>query len=190
MKGMFIMSNELTFEEKREKLLTRRENAVKVYQSDPILSQRIPDTVGELFHDQFGIYMPSPRLTVPIVVDVTWKHILKFVQQQPVDQFSIEIAGVLLEYVTDISDSDKSTNIVPQMYHKKLGIFKKNEHNTTIGTDIMQEQLQKYNDWRHGRVPYLEAVCTVNLHKLSEIMKVVRAYAVANGLKPPLISTE
>ena len=22
---------------------------------------------------------------------------------------------------------------------------------------------KKYDDWRHGRVPYLEAVCTVNL---------------------------
>ena len=143
------MSQEATtFEEKKEALLRRRENAVKVYQSDIVCSQRIPDTVADLFHDQFGIYMPTPRITVPIVVDVTWKHILKFVQKQPVDEFSIEIAGVLLEYVTDISESDKSTNIVPQLYHKKLGIFKKNEHNTTIGTDIIQEQLQKYNDWR------------------------------------------
>ena len=50
--------------------------------------------------------------------------------------------------------------------------------------DIGVLDKKKYNDWRHGRVPYLEAVCTVNLHKLSEIMKVVRAYAAANGLKP------
>lgn len=50
--------------------------------------------------------------------------------------------------------------------------------------DIGVLDKKKYDDWRHGRVPYLEAVCTVNLHKLSEIMKVVRAYAVANGLKP------
>ena len=50
--------------------------------------------------------------------------------------------------------------------------------------DIGVLDKKKYDDWRHGRVPYLEAVCTVNLHKLSEIMKVVRAYAAANGLKP------
>ena len=50
--------------------------------------------------------------------------------------------------------------------------------------DIGVLDKKKYDDWRHGRVPYLEAVCSVNLHKLSEIMKVVRAYAVANGLKP------
>jgi len=50
--------------------------------------------------------------------------------------------------------------------------------------DIGVLDKKKYNDWRHGRVPYLEAVCTVNLHKLSEIMKEVRAYAAVNGLKP------
>ena len=50
--------------------------------------------------------------------------------------------------------------------------------------DIGVLDKKKYDDWRHGRVPYLEAVCTVNLHKLSEIMKVVRAYAAANDLKP------
>jgi hypothetical protein len=50
--------------------------------------------------------------------------------------------------------------------------------------DIGVLDKKKYDDWRHGRVPYLEAVCTVNLHKLSEIMKEVRAYAAVNGLKP------
>ena len=50
--------------------------------------------------------------------------------------------------------------------------------------DIGVLDKKKYDDWRHGRVPYLEAVCTVNLHKLSEIMKVMRAYAAANSLKP------
>ena len=50
--------------------------------------------------------------------------------------------------------------------------------------DIGVLDKKKYDDWRHGRVPYLEAVCTVNLHKLSEIMKEVRAYAAINGLKP------
>ncbi len=29
---------------------------------------------------------------------------------------------------------------------------------------------EKYEDWRFGRVPYLEQVCNTNLHKLSFIM--------------------
>ena len=41
-----------------------------------------------------------------------------------------------------------------------------------------------FENWRFGRVDYLERVCKVNLHKLSFIMKQVRAYASRNGLKP------
>lgn len=43
---------------------------------------------------------------------------------------------------------------------------------------------KKYEDWRFGRVDYLERVCTVNLSKLSFIMKQIRDYARKNGLKP------
>jgi hypothetical protein len=39
-------------------------------------------------------------------------------------------------------------------------------------------------NWRFGRVDYLERVCKVNLRKLSFIMKQVRAYAGKSGLKP------
>lgn len=41
-----------------------------------------------------------------------------------------------------------------------------------------------HEDWRYGRVDYLERVCTVNLRTLSEIMKIIRSYAQANHLKP------
>jgi hypothetical protein len=40
------------------------------------------------------------------------------------------------------------------------------------------------DNWRFGRVGYLERVFKVNLSKLSLIMKQVRAYASANNLKP------
>lgn len=43
---------------------------------------------------------------------------------------------------------------------------------------------QKYRDWQFGRVPYLEGVCTVNLRKLSFIMRQMRVYAEKSGLKP------
>lgn len=36
---------------------------------------------------------------------------------------------------------------------------------------------QKYEDWRFGRVDYLEWVCTVNLRKISFIMHQMRGYA-------------
>lgn len=43
---------------------------------------------------------------------------------------------------------------------------------------------QKYEDWRHGHVDCLERVCTVNLRKLSFIMKQIRVYAKKANLKP------
>ncbi len=44
----------------------------------------------------------------------------------------------------------------------------------------------RYEDWRRGRVPYLEAVCMGNLHKLSVIVKEMRAYARNMGWKESL----
>lgn len=41
-----------------------------------------------------------------------------------------------------------------------------------------------YENWRFGRVDYLERVCKINLNKLSFVMKQVRAYAKKNSLKP------
>ncbi|MCD8053707.1 MAG: hypothetical protein LUF00_06630 [Lachnospiraceae bacterium] len=43
---------------------------------------------------------------------------------------------------------------------------------------------KKYEDWRYGRVPYLEAVCICNLRQLSFIMAQIRAYAKKAGYKP------
>lgn len=43
---------------------------------------------------------------------------------------------------------------------------------------------QKYEDWRFGKVRYLEAACTCNLKKLSFIMEQIHSYAKKTGLKP------
>jgi hypothetical protein len=42
---------------------------------------------------------------------------------------------------------------------------------------------ESYEDWRHGRVPYLEKVCRANLNQLSGIMREIQAYAAKSGLK-------
>ena len=43
---------------------------------------------------------------------------------------------------------------------------------------------ESYEDWRRGRVPYLEKVCKVNLGKLSTIMRELKQYAREKDLKP------
>ena len=43
---------------------------------------------------------------------------------------------------------------------------------------------EDHENWRFGRVPYLERVCRVNLSKLSSISHEIRVYAQKHGLKP------
>jgi len=43
---------------------------------------------------------------------------------------------------------------------------------------------EHYENWRFGRVSYLERVCQVNLKKLSAINHEIRVFAQKNGLKP------
>ena len=40
-----------------------------------------------------------------------------------------------------------------------------------------------YENWRFGRVPYLEKVCVGNLSKLTTIMKELKRYAQEQGLR-------
>lgn len=44
--------------------------------------------------------------------------------------------------------------------------------------------LESYENWRFGRVPYLEKVCKVNLSRLSFIIKKLRTYAASKNLEP------
>lgn len=68
------------------------------------------------------------------------------------------------------------------MYHT----ISKNGFVTPVDVLIEVEVLSKidYENWRNGRVPYLEKVCKVNLHKLATIMKEMRSYAKMHNLKP------
>ncbi len=50
--------------------------------------------------------------------------------------------------------------------------------------DIGVLEKKDYEDWRFGRIPFLEKVCHANLRQLSAIMSEVRAYAAKNKLKP------
>lgn len=43
---------------------------------------------------------------------------------------------------------------------------------------------QQYEDWRFGRIPYLEHVCIGNLSTLSVILRILDHHARAIGLKP------
>lgn len=44
--------------------------------------------------------------------------------------------------------------------------------------------VKDYENWRFGRVPYLEKVCKTNLSKLTVMMNELRAFAWQNYLQP------
>ena len=54
--------------------------------------------------------------------------------------------------------------------------------------DVMMDlgilQKEQYENWRRGRVPYLEKVCTVNLSKLYTLRHEMSSYAQKANLKP------
>ncbi|WP_092470030.1 hypothetical protein [Desulfotruncus arcticus] len=43
-----------------------------------------------------------------------------------------------------------------------------------------------YEDWRMGKIPYLERVCRANLSKLGTAMKELKKFARENNLKPSI----
>ena len=78
--------------------------------------------------------------------------------------------------------SDVAGKIHSSMYHQCR------ERGYAAPVDVLMDigvlRKQDYENWRNGKVDYLERVCQCNLHKLSEIMKEVRSYARKNDLKP------
>ena len=134
------MENKNNYEE-------RRKNFMEVFNGNPTLTKLIPEVAAQLFHDEFGINIYD-HSHIAIAFSVGWTEILKFVGQQPTDEFAIEVHGVSLEYVTEFSQSDKSSNIVPQIIHKKTPIFMKQQHQAVTGSSYNDELLGKYNAWR------------------------------------------
>lgn len=51
-----------------------------------------------------------------------------------------------------------------------------------VGAGVLTKQ--KYEEWRFGKIRYLEQACTCNLRQLSFIMKQIRVYADKTNLKP------
>ena len=126
----------------------KRQNFVKPFQGNLIQAKTIPAVASELFAREFGITISDPEYTIPIVFSTGWQHILKFVKDQPSEEFAIDVCGLQLEYVTEYSESDKPTNIVPHLVHKRMPIFVEHDHQAVAGRSINEELLTAYNSWR------------------------------------------
>ena len=62
------------------------------------------------------------------------------------------------------------------------------QHGYAAPVDVLMElgilTRREYEDWRFGRVDYLERVCHANLNKLSTVMHQIRVYGIKKGLRP------
>lgn len=81
-----------------------------------------------------------------------------------------------------MKDKNLNGKIHSSMYHQCQ------ERGYATPVDVLMEigvlPKKKYEDWRFGKVTYLESVCTVNLRTLSAILHQMRVYAKKTGLKP------
>ena len=86
--------------------------------------------------------------------------------------------------VRTITDKEVIGAVHNSMYRQ----WEKRGYATPVDTLMDCGVLSKkaYEEWRFGKVPYLEKACTVNLRKLSFIMHQMRAFAKKNeqGHKP------
>ena len=67
-----------------------------------------------------------------------------------------------------------------------LAILKTNMVVTPVDVLLHTKRItkQQLEDWRFGRLPYLERVCVGNLSKLSTVLRILDLHARALGLKP------
>lgn len=133
----------------------RRENFMETYNHDPILSKKLPEVAAGLMKAEFGVNI-FDHSHIPIVFTVGWTEILKKLGSEQAEECKVNICGAQLEYITEKSESDKSTNIVPQMYHVKTPLFQKREQSPNIGASYTDTLMANYNAWRS--VYALEAI--------------------------------
>ena len=81
-----------------------------------------------------------------------------------------------------MNDHELAVKVHSSMYHQ----CRSRGYATAVDVlmDLGYLKKEQYENWRHGRVPYLERVCTANLSKLSTIRHEIRVYARKANLKP------
>ena len=141
-------------EAKMTEFQIRRANFVKPFQGNRFQAELIPDIAKELFKRQFRVSIDDHRTAIPIVFSTCWKYILQFVKSQPSPEFSISICGVILEYITEYSESDKPTNIIPRMIYNPDATpkFHDNESKSLTAAAVNNGMLEDYNSFRSSYI--------------------------------------
>ena len=90
--------------------------------------------------------------------------------------------AILLEERIDMNLKNLAGEVHSSMYHQVQ------KRGYAASVDVLMDLgiLSKadYENWRNGRVDYLERVCKINLKRLADINHYMRVYAEKDGLKP------
>jgi hypothetical protein len=146
----------------------RRNNFMEIYKNDPILSRRIPEIAAGFMKSEFGVNIYD-HSHIPIVFTIGWREILKKLGSEQAEECKVDVCGARLEYTTEHSESDKSTNIVPQMFHVKTPLFTDKDIEMSIGASYNDELLNMYSAWRS--VYAMEALTTIENKVFDIILK-------------------
>lgn len=142
-------NNLTTSEQRQQQYATLRENQLRQWCAlgNPILEKQIPEIAADLLWKEFKLqYFRVTDLV--IVFGLGWRHVIDFVASQKVPEFSVDVCGVSVEYTTEYSETEKNSNIVPQLIHKRLPLFRDRQHVETVGSSYKQELNKKYDSWR------------------------------------------
>lgn len=120
---------------------------MKGFVKDDMLISDIPEIATNLIWNEFQFKMTNPK-HLPIIFVEAWEKILDFVSKQKTPEFAVDVCGVSMEYTTEYSENEKNTNIVPQLIHKRLPMFRIKEHSDITASSFKDTLLQKYNVWR------------------------------------------
>lgn len=146
----------------------RRNNFMEIYKNDPILSKRIPEIAAGFMKSEFGVNIYD-HSHIPIVFTIGWREILKKLGSEQAEECKVDVCGARLEYTTEHSESDKSTNIVPQMFHVKTPLFTDRDIEMSIGASYNDELLNMYSGWRS--VYAMEALTSIENKVFDIILK-------------------
>ena len=96
------------------------------------------------------------------------------------------VLHTICELIYDKVTTMDKQNITGQIHNAMYQNIKNKGYATPVDVlmDIGVLSKKHYEDWRFGKVDFLERVCQANLRKLSDIMKEIRVYAAKNNLKP------
>lgn len=164
-----------------------RQMKIADYANNPVLSSEIPDIVEAIFKESFNLNVPDAKAMIPIVFELGWRKICEYVATQPVDEFSIDIAGVSFEYTTEVTDAEKSTNIVPHLVHLRNMSFQKQPKQDVLGKDYRKVLNETFNEWR--TVNLIETISAIETKVYAELIKEYGLDLGVSSAVTPLLST-